>query len=279
MCIRDRTWIEQHLAESGLTIAQLVQTENQRQAADQVSISNSIGSLRILGAMDWRKFVETHSVVEQTLLEDPGGVYGRMDFATRDRYRHATEEIARKGNLTEGALARKAIELARAGALAGEDEHGGHVGFYLIGKGRRELEKVAEVAHSASDSLRHAANRCPLLIYLGAIALIAGVLSGSLLTRAQASGMEPWALIPLGMLALLATSQLAVALVNWLASQLVSPHPLPKMDFAEGIPEESRTLVVVPTMLTSLAGVEAPVSYTHLRAHETVLDLVCRLLL
>jgi cellobiose phosphorylase len=259
------TWIEQHLAESGLTIAQLVQTENQRQAADQVSISNSIGSLRILGAMDWRKFVETHSVVEQTLLEDPGGVYGRMDFATRDRYRHATEEIARKGNLTEGALARKAIELARAGALAGEDEHGGHVGFYLIGKGRRELEKVAEVAHSASDSLRHAANRCPLLIYLGAIALIAGVLSGSLLTRAQASGMEPWALIPLGMLALLATSQLAVALVNWLASQLVSPHPLPKMDFAEGIPEESRTLVVVPTMLTSLAGVEALVEALEVR--------------
>ena len=74
------TWIEQRLAESGQTIEQLVQAESQQQAADQVSISNSIGSLRLLGAMDWREFVETLSVVEQTLREDPAGVYARMDF-------------------------------------------------------------------------------------------------------------------------------------------------------------------------------------------------------
>ena len=54
------TWIEQRLSESGLTIEQMVQSENQQQAADQVSMSNSIGSLRLLGAMDWREFVETH---------------------------------------------------------------------------------------------------------------------------------------------------------------------------------------------------------------------------
>ncbi|MBU2264459.1 cyclic beta 1-2 glucan synthetase, partial [Patescibacteria group bacterium] len=56
------TWLEQRLSESGQTIQQLVQAENQQQAADQVSMSNSIGSLRFLGAMDWREFVETMSV-------------------------------------------------------------------------------------------------------------------------------------------------------------------------------------------------------------------------
>ena len=61
------TWIEQRLSESGLTIEQLVQSETQQQAIDQVSMSNSIGSLRFLAAMDWREFVETHSVVERTL--------------------------------------------------------------------------------------------------------------------------------------------------------------------------------------------------------------------
>jgi cyclic beta-1,2-glucan synthetase len=259
------TWVEQHLAESGLSIAQLVQAENQLQAADQVTISNCIGSLRVLGAMDWQKFVETQSVVEQTLLEDPGGVYGRMDFATRDRYRHAAEEIARKGRPSEGAVARKAVELARAATQAGMDGHGGHVGFYLIGKGRAELEQVAAVAHSASDSLRRLASHCPLLIYLGGILLIAGVLSGSLLLRALASGMATWALVPLAVVCLLATSQMAVALVNWLASLMVAPKPLPKMDFSKGIPEESRTLVVVPTMLASLVGVEALVEALEVR--------------
>ena len=35
------------------------------------------------------------SVVEQTLREDPGGAYSDMDFATRDRYRHVVEKIAK----------------------------------------------------------------------------------------------------------------------------------------------------------------------------------------
>jgi len=61
------TWMEHRLSESGLTIEQLVQSENQQQAADQVSVSNSIGSLRHLSAMDWREFVETMSMVEHIL--------------------------------------------------------------------------------------------------------------------------------------------------------------------------------------------------------------------
>ena len=85
------TWIEQQLAESAQTIEQLVQAGNQQQAADQVTVSNSIGSLRFLGEMDWREFVETMSVADHTLRKDPAGVYPAMDFATRDRYRHVIE--------------------------------------------------------------------------------------------------------------------------------------------------------------------------------------------
>ena len=57
------TWIEQRLSESNQTTVQLIQYGNQQQAADQVSISNSIGSLRFLGALDWREFVESMSYV------------------------------------------------------------------------------------------------------------------------------------------------------------------------------------------------------------------------
>jgi cellobiose phosphorylase len=250
------TWIEQRLAESGLTIAQLVQSENQQQAADQVSISNSIGSLRVLGAVDWRDFVEAMSIVEQTLRSDPGGFYADMDFASRDRYRHAAERIARVGRLTEAEVAVKAIELARAGA--GISERQGHVGYYLIGKGVAELESAAEVRLSGMAALRRAAGRCPLTLYLGAIALMTALVAGSLLAWAMALalGMPAWAAWPMGVLLLLAASQLAVSLVNWLATRWVSPHALPRMDFSEGIPSAFRTLVVVPTMLSSAAGIE-----------------------
>ena len=246
------TWIEQRLSESGLTIEQLVQSENQQQAADQVSISNSIGSLRFLGAMDWREFVETMSVVEQKLREDPGGVYGRMDFATRDRYRHVVEKIAKGSRLSEGEVARKAIQLAHDGAARKDgDDRAAHVGFYLIDKGLPQLERAAEVRLSVSEAVRRTGGRFPLFLYLGTIALITVILAGGLLAKAHASGVPGWVLVLIGVLALLCTSHLAVALVNWLATLLATPHPLPRMDFSGGIPPEFRTLVVVPTMLTS----------------------------
>jgi cellobiose phosphorylase len=263
------TWIEQRLSEAGLTIDQLVQSENQQQAADQVSVSNSIGSLRVLGAIDWREFVENTSVVEQTLRQDPAGVYGRMDFATRDRYRHATEALARKGRLSEGEVARKAVELARAGAAidAGDGgvERAGHVGHYLIDRGLPALERAAEVRLSSVEALRRAAGRIPLVAYLGAIALITLFLTGGLLAQALDVDLSVWAAVPIGIVSLVAVSQLAVALVNWLATLLVAPYPLPRMDFSKGIPPQSRTLVVVPTMLTSAQNVEDLVEALEVR--------------
>ncbi len=270
------TWIEQLLSESGLTIEQLVQSGNQQQAADQVSLSNSIGSLRFLGAMDWRDFVETLSVAEQKLREDPGAIYGMMDFATRDRYRHAVEKIAKQSRLSEGEVAERAIRLAHEGATRkGGDDRTAHVGFYLIDKGLRELERTAEARLSASEALTRAAGRFPLLLYLGAIALITLILTGGLLAKAYASDVSDWVLVLLGVLALLSTSQLAAALVNWLVTLLASPHPLPRMDFSRGIPPESRTLAVVPTMLTSAQNIEDLVEALEVRFLANRDDNLC----
>ncbi len=251
------TWIEQRLSESGLTIEQSVQSENQQQAVDQVSISNSIGSLRFLGAMDWRTFVETMSVVEQTLREDPAATYGKMDFATRDHYRHVVERMARSSRLSESEVARHAIHLAQQGASGnGGDGRETHVGFYLIDKGVPQLERTAEVRLSGTEALQRTIGRFPLLLYVGTIVLMTGVFTGGLMAQAYAEDVDGWLLALVGLLSLLCTSQLAVALVNWLATVLVTPHALPRMDFSEGIPPESRALVVVPTMLSSVENID-----------------------
>src|SRR5437667_7976382 len=178
------TWIEQRLAESGLTIEQMVQSENQQQAADQVSISNSIGSLRFLSAMDWREFVETMSIVEQTLCEDPCEVYGKMDFATRDHYRHVVERMARSSRLSECEVARTAIQLAHEGTgRKGGDDRAAHVGFYLIDKGLPELERTAEVRLSISEALQRMSGRFPVLLYVGTIIFMTVVFTGGLLAN------------------------------------------------------------------------------------------------
>ncbi|HMI39035.1 MAG TPA: hypothetical protein VK500_03950, partial [Nitrospiraceae bacterium] len=260
------TWIEQRLSESGLTIEQSVQSENQQQAVDQVSISNSIGSLRFLGAMDWRTFVETMSVVEQTLREDPAAAYRRMDFATRDRYRHVVEKMARSSRLSEREVARHAIHLAQQGASeSGGGAREAHVGFYLIDKGVPHLERTAAARLSTSDALQRASGRFPLLLYVGTIVLMTGIFTGGLLALTYDEDEEGWLLALVGLLSLLCTSQLAVALVNWLTTVLVTPHALPRMDFSEGIPPESRALVVVPTMLSSVENIEALIEALEVR--------------
>ena len=251
------TWIEQRLAESGLTIEKLVKSENQQQAVDQVSVSNSIGSLRFLGAIDWRDFVETKSVVEKTLREDPAGVYGNMDFSTRDRYRHVVERKAKSSRLSESEMAQKAVQMAQEGAAQnGRDDPRAHVGFYLIDKGVAQLDRIAEVRLSTSEAVRRMSSRFPLLIYLGTIILATGMFTGGLLGKAHAAGVHGWVLPLVGTLSLLCTSRLAIALVNWLATLLSTPRLLPRLDLSKGIPLDLRTLVVVPTMLTSAQNIE-----------------------
>ncbi|MDD5387899.1 MAG: glucoamylase family protein [Gallionellaceae bacterium] len=260
------TWIEQQLAESGLSIAQLVRSGNQQQAADQVSISNSIGSLRLLGTLDWREFVESLSVVERTLRGDPGAAYAAMDFASRDRYRHVIEAVAKASGLGEGTVASQAIEMARNSAVqVGESDRSAHVGYYLIDHGRDELERVAQARLPLAMSLRRAASHAPLSLYLGTITLLTLLLAVGLLALARAEGLPDWLLPPLGILALLAGGQLASALVNWLATLLAAPHPLPRMDFSSGIPPTARALVVVPTLLTSPRNVESLIEALEVR--------------
>ena len=255
------TWIEQRLSESSLTIDNLVQSETQQQAADQVSMSNSIGSLRFLGTIDWREFVETMSIVEQTLREDAGGMYGKMDFSTRDRYRHVVEKIAKSGQLSEVEVAAEAVRLAHKSAADKNStndrtDRETHVGYYLVDNGLPQLEELAQVRLSVSGALRKVGSRFPVLLYLGTIMLMTTVFTGGLLAKAHDDGMQNWLLVITGILSLLCTSQLAVAVVNWLATLLAIPLPLPRMDFSKGIPPESRTLAVVPTMLTSAQGIE-----------------------
>ena len=251
------TWIEQRLAGLGLTIEHLVRLETRQQAADQVSVSNSIQSLRFLSTMDWRKFVETMSVVDQHLSEDPADVYGRMDFTTRDVYRHVIEKIARQNSRLESEVSQQAIELAKAAAAKkGVDDRTAHVGFYLIDKGLPKLEQLAGVCFSPGRVLGSIIRRFPLLVYGGTIIFLAVVPAACFSVKAYKDGLEGWALGLVALLLLLCSAQPAVALMNWLATLAVRPKPLPRMDFSTGIPSECQTLVVVPTLLTSKHAID-----------------------
>jgi cyclic beta-1,2-glucan synthetase len=260
------TWIEQLLAESNLTIEQLVQIENQQQAADQVSIGNSIGSLRVLGAMDWRTFVESVSLVEQTLCQDPTDAYTSMDFSTRDHYRHVVEKIAKYSKQSEQDIALLAFQLAKeSSTIEGREQRSSHIGFYLIDQGLPGLEQTAEMRLPMGEALQELMSRIPLVCFLGAIAVLTVGFTSYLAMVAYDQGIRNGQLALLICLSLLAASQLAVVLVNWLVTLFATPQPLPRMDYSLAIPAKQRTLVVVPTMLTSTQNIEELVEALEVR--------------
>ncbi|PPU09895.1 glycoside hydrolase family 94 protein [Xanthomonas arboricola] len=242
-------WVEQWLASEGHSVEALVHAESQRQAAEQVSISNSIGSLRFLDEMDWRDFVEAMSVVEQRLRKDPADVYARMDFHTRDSYRHVVEQLAQRLERDEPAVAEAVLQLAAHADAA--MPVASHVGYYLVDAGLPRL-RAALRDPAASDTPtppRPHARRVALPVYLLPIAAIALLWTGVLLQGVGAVPPTLW-WITAG-IALLAASELGIALVNWVATLWVRPRPLPRMDLRAGITPDCRTLVVMPSMLAS----------------------------
>ncbi|MGN8200087.1 GH36-type glycosyl hydrolase domain-containing protein [Salinisphaera sp. RV14] len=252
------TWVAQRLAESSETIDRLVSTENQQRAGDQVSISNTITSLRFLGAEDWRTFVETHSVVERILLTDPADCYAAMDFATRDLYRQVVDRLAKRSDLSESEVARSAIRLAEnAGNGANHDAPIRHIGFYLVDAGIDQLEDAIEARQTLLARVGRHVGRARVPLYLGSIALMTLIFSAGLLALADNGRPMGWLLVLLGLIALLATSQLASAVSNWSATAMIMPKRLPRMDFSAGLPQSLRTLVVVPSMLGNSEGVES----------------------
>ncbi|MCG3181695.1 MAG: hypothetical protein BIFFINMI_04094 [Phycisphaerae bacterium] len=261
-----QSWLERKL---GAPLAEIISDEQSRQAADQVSIANAITSLRRLTLLDWRDIFESQSRVEAILRDDPPRVYARMDFATRDLYRHAVEQIARGSGADEREVAGAAIELCRHDAGQADppgDPRPRHVGYWLIDEGRPTLVARMSGRESSRRRALQWVDRHHTAIYLGAVAVLsaAALLAALLLEAAQRAYW--WNLALLAAAGLLPATEVSVQFVNYLITRLLPPRPLPKMDFqARGLPDEFRSLVVVPMMLLTPDNIRAEAEKLEIR--------------
>ena len=245
-----QTWVEQKLLEQGVTATQLSEAAGRTAATNQISIANSIGSLRFIGAMDWRNYVESLSVVEQTLREDPAGMHAAQDFATRDRYRHVVEDVARGCSRSEFDVARAAIVLAQGAAeRLGSADRGAHVGYYLIDHGRRMLEHAVGCRWRWKLRSGVASRNFRLFLYLGPILLLTALGTAVALSPFDGPSSSDWRYWFFAVAGVIGTSALTISLVNLLVTQLLPPRALPRLDFSRGIPDVHRTMVIVPTLL------------------------------
>ncbi|ART79182.1 cellobiose phosphorylase [Oceanisphaera avium] len=211
-----------------------------------LALSQAIMVLISLSSISWQQCVEQTSEVERILRQDPAKVYGAMDFATRDRYRHAVENIAELATQPEWQVANKALSLAKARWPA---RRIGHVGYWLIDDGRARLERETGVVLSRYQRLKRSLKARPGVAYslmLASITLLAWLIPALILSHLGAQGRTWW----LGLGLFLAPALIiGVTLSHWLLSRLTNACILPKMSVEQGLKEGWDTLVVMPIIL------------------------------
>ena len=239
------------LAAQDDSAEEMLRLEHQREAADQLAIGNVITSMRLLSSIDWTVFFERTSLVEKILREDPAGAYPQMDFPTRDRYRHAVEGLGKRARISELAVARAVVvEATQARQQDPGHDRRHHVGYYLISRGRFELEKVINYPPTRTERFSRFFFAHPALGYLGTIASLTTAGIVSLLRYADRQGADAGDLAWIALLLLIPVSELAISVLHLLLTRQIPPRPLPKLRL-DSIPSELRTIIVVPAMITS----------------------------
>ncbi len=252
-----QAWVEHKLLAQGVTASELSEASGRTAATNQISIANSIGSLRFISSMEWQNFVESQSVVERTLCEDPAEIYANQDFPTRDRYRHVIEEVAKGCSRTEFAVAREAIILAQSAAKQlNVIDRTAHVGYFLIDQGRPMLERAVGCRFSCARRVNRMLRDFRLILYLIPILSLTALVTSFIHSSFDGFSLRDWEYWFFAITCTIGVSSIAVALVNLFVTLSLPPRALPRLDFSRGIPAEHRTMVVVPTLVSKLSDID-----------------------
>lgn len=244
-----RKWLEERFQ---MPLDEILHQEHLNESTEHIVFSDCIKSLITLGQLAWPEIFETVSPVDAIFKADPAGVYTKMDFTTRNSYRKVIEEVAKRIHAEEVLVAKQVVDLANKGAKSFER----HIGYYLIDQGRPSLEQKLHLSPKIIEKIRRLMINHAALVYVGGIGLITLI--------ASAFSLSYGGLI-FTALALLPLSEIAVQSINYLFTLILPPLLLPKMSFKSGLPEECKTLVVVPMILKNKAAIIDAIEQLEIR--------------
>ncbi|MDD4494326.1 MAG: glucoamylase family protein, partial [Eubacteriales bacterium] len=244
-----KQWIGSKQGNKELDLTEIIRMEAQHQASLQVKMSSAFSSLIEISTINWEGVFEKISVIERTLSEDVAGIYTKMDFATRNLYHQEVEKISQMLCTEEIEVAKKALELSKKGLSQNNEHAAAHVGFYLLGRGKKHLKSSMACEPRLSGKLKDFVIEYRGLLYFIAILIITLILSS--VGMAVISQLKWYIIIPAGISIFILSYTVAAEAVNYLTSRMSRPSKLPNMDFEKGIPEEYRTVVIMPVIIAN----------------------------
>jgi cyclic beta-1,2-glucan synthetase len=246
-------WLEERLQRDGTSADELVRREHHLQGATNVTVRNIITSMRLVSDVDWARLFEAVSPVDDVLRG--GSAFADMDFATRNLYRTAIEQMARGTQLSEPEIARRALAAAASAVAADGDARQRDPGYHLIGGGRAAFERSLEF-RPPGLALRRRFASAGIAGYVGSVALVAGIILYLPLLVLADVGVLGWRLGVMTIIGFLPAIDAALMLVNRVITGGFGATKLPSLALRDGVPPNLRILVAIPTLLTSRAGVD-----------------------
>lgn len=241
-------WLQRKV---GGNLHDIIQVEQSKQTLEQTSIANVISSLRRLEQINWQEIFEGVSLVEKILARDPANQYTQMDFPTKDSYRHALEKLAKRKKISEESLANSTISLAESQTTPLKR----HVGYYLLDEGKGALENAIGYRPGILEKTTRWFKKRLDFAYLSICVLFTLLIATLFLYEVDLQSMPLPIIGSLLILSLIPFSEIAIQLINYAIAHLIAPNLLPKMKYKE-VPEQYRTLIVIPNLLTSEKNIE-----------------------
>ncbi len=218
----------------------------------------------------WREDLESLIPFDEFLRQDPTSAYPLMDLESRNVYREKVAQIASRSDLNEVQVAKHALGLARKAQKRGSSDpriaqRESHIGYYLVSEGAATLCQKVGYHPTFGERFRGWLRSHPdEFLLVGIVVVTFFILTGVLWILTPSDTPLPTLLISMLVL-LLPSSQAAVQLMNYLATNLLHPTALPKLDFSEGVPSDCVTLVAIPTLLLSESQVQHLVEELEVR--------------
>jgi len=216
---------------------------NLREEFLEKHIGEYINSIRKIEGISWRRFFENTSKVEKILKEDPENIYNYMDFESKDYYRHKLEKIAKVIEIDEISLANYVLDLAKSSKNNKEDSYKCHVGYYLIDDGISELKGYHHNIRGVISEETYLTINILGTLMVSMILLFISSLLGITYTKSQYIISLLIILIPI--------NEIIIGLINWTVSKISEVRLIPKLNFSMGIPDENKTVIVIPAIVNS----------------------------
>jgi len=226
----------------GFTIDEAIEKEHSEITTTTRLMGNAIVSLKNVASTNWSEVIVSINKIDQTLKEDYTNEYRKCDFKTKNRYRRNVVRLAKKYNLSEMYVAKKAVECS--------EEYKRHVGHFLIGADKKILVKSmgkSTIGLNIKEKIITPLKPFMFILTIAVIAFVIAYIIDFYFINHYKMGYR----VIIGLLTFILGLEVADKLISYFVGKFVRPKILPRFNFAKTIDAECSTIIAMPSVINS----------------------------